>query len=210
MKKLLKIVGVTFLSLTMLLVVLVYFDQKSPERIAEKAARAKIDKIAKAKKAKDLLVKRCGNYNSEIMKMRLDQRSWSGSYKEASEFAKSCYNLNPKKDKRLAKASKYLMKQHNKAMKEYTAYKKKEAKFVAKHGKEPQTSAWDGSVVLVKRYVKSIANDPSSIDDFRCDTVTRGIEGWETTCTFRGKNAFGGLVRNTKSFYITKGRVGVK
>lgn len=61
---------------------------------------------------------------------------------------------------------------------------------------ESQFSAWDGSHRTLERYVKSAMNDP---DSYKHESTTYADKGdyLLVQTTFRGKNAFGGVVRNT-------------
>jgi hypothetical protein len=62
---------------------------------------------------------------------------------------------------------------------------------------ESQFSSWDGSHRNFERLIKQAMNDPSSYDHVDTRYVDRG-KYIRVYCTFRGKNAFGGLVKNTK------------
>ena len=58
---------------------------------------------------------------------------------------------------------------------------------------EPQFSAWDGSHRGLERVIKKTMNDPDSYDHVK--TVYWDMEKYLVLkTTFRGKNAFGGLV----------------
>lgn len=75
-------------------------------------------------------------------------------------------------------------------------------------GPKPVASAWDGSYPEVTDYLKAVANDPSSIKIESCTPVYEvKKEGWLVGCTYRGKNAFGGMIRTANWFIIRQGRV---
>jgi hypothetical protein len=74
-------------------------------------------------------------------------------------------------------------------------------------GPKPTNSPWDGSVREVESYLKSALNDPSSYDHVESSVPVGEGDYWTVISSFRGKNAFGGLVLNTKKFYIQGGRV---
>lgn len=79
---------------------------------------------------------------------------------------------------------------------------------IARFGDPPVNSPWDGSVRCVKEYLKEIARDPDSLKFEKWGKVAYSDEdGWLVWCQFRGKNAFGGYVRNIKWFVIRQGRV---
>ncbi len=81
------------------------------------------------------------------------------------------------------------------------------AAFVARHGQPPTASAWDGSYRPVEAYLKRNANDPSSIDIESCTRVSRAADGYLVGCEYRGKNAFGALIKNSGWFIISNDQV---
>lgn len=96
----------------------------------------------------------------------------------------------------------------------YVKYKKKFATLLAWEvyqatcGKPPARSAWDNSIPVVKDFVKAVANDPDSIEFVGCkEPVLNKKNCYKTVCVFRGKNLFGGMVINAKTFYLTNNRV---
>lgn len=78
---------------------------------------------------------------------------------------------------------------------------------LAKFGEPPKQSGWDGSYFEVKQYLRKVANDPDSIDIDGCTEVYHTKNGWLVGCDYRGRNAFGGMVRNSNWFTIRHGRV---
>lgn len=91
--------------------------------------------------------------------------------------------------------------------KKLAAEKAKRDAVVAKFGESPTQSAWDGSYYEVERYLKHVANDPDSIDIDACTKVYRADDGWLVGCDYRGRNAFGGMIRKSNWFTIRHGRV---
>ncbi len=82
------------------------------------------------------------------------------------------------------------------------------ARLEEKFGKRPDQSEWDGSYKEVKRHLASAANDPDSIEISGCTKTSYDEkEGWLVGCDYRGKNAFGGLVKNSNWFVIKNGTV---
>lgn len=74
---------------------------------------------------------------------------------------------------------------------------------IARFGNPPTQSGWDSSYHVVKNYLKSVANDPESIEMDGCTSVQYDSNaGWVVGCKFFGKNAFGGKIRNFKWFVI--------
>lgn len=84
--------------------------------------------------------------------------------------------------------------------------KEREAR-IAKFGEPPTQSAWDGSYYAVERYLKRVANDPDSIDIDGCTKVYQTKRGWLVGCDYRGRNAFGGMIRKSNWFTIVHGQV---
>lgn len=62
---------------------------------------------------------------------------------------------------------------------------------------QEQFSGYDGSHRKFERLIKQAMNDPSSYDHVETRYIDNGSY-IRVFCTFRGKNAFGGLVKNTK------------
>lgn len=69
----------------------------------------------------------------------------------------------------------------------------------AEHQKkiEAQFSGWDGSHRQFERLIKDAMNDPGSYEHVETKYIDKGSY-IRVFCTFRGKNAFGGIVKNTK------------
>ena len=78
---------------------------------------------------------------------------------------------------------------------------------IARFGEAPVQSSWDGSYPAVKRYLKRIANDPDSIKIAACTKVYHTKKGWLVGCDYRGRNAFGGMVKQSNWFTIVHGNV---
>jgi len=75
-------------------------------------------------------------------------------------------------------------------------------------GAPPRRSAWDNSISVVHEFVKTMANDPSSIEFIGCsEPFLEKKNCYRTVCVFRGKNVFGGTVVNSKTFYITNTKI---
>lgn len=77
-------------------------------------------------------------------------------------------------------------------------YEKGEENKKVEHEKkiDVQFSWWDGSHDNLTKYIKESMNDPNSFEHVETKYIDYGdyITVWET---FRGKNAFGGVVKNT-------------
>jgi|SRR5690625_295961 len=77
---------------------------------------------------------------------------------------------------------------------------------VARYGEPPEQRSW-GSYDVVRDYLQARAHDPRSIDIDTCTSVRRTDGGWLIGCDYRGKNAFGAVVRNSHWFIVRHGRV---
>jgi len=62
---------------------------------------------------------------------------------------------------------------------------------------EKQFSGWDGSHYRFERLIKQAMNDPDSYEHVETRYLDMGSH-IRVYCTFRGRNAFGGMVKNTK------------
>lgn len=74
-------------------------------------------------------------------------------------------------------------------------------------GEAPIQSGWDGSYRVVEEYLNRIANDPDSIEIDGCTSVYHTKDGWLVGCDYRGRNAFGGMIRQSNWFTIVHGQV---
>jgi hypothetical protein len=81
----------------------------------------------------------------------------------------------------------------------------KEAAYLALCGEKPMVSAWDGEVVGLARVIKDGAHDPDSIVVDKCTVpVLTERNCWRVTCNVRGKNAFGGLILQRKTYSYSR------
>lgn len=76
-------------------------------------------------------------------------------------------------------------------------------------GGRPVRNSYDGGYSEVRTYLKKVAHDPDSIKIDGCTDVFTADEGtaWLVGCDYRGRNAFGGIVRQSNWFKIVHGRV---
>ena len=82
-----------------------------------------------------------------------------------------------------------------------------EALTAALRGPKPTNSAWDGSIHVVERAIKEAMNDPDSYEHVGTTEPVAEGEYWTCVTRFRGKNAFGGKVVNTRKVWIQGGEV---
>ena len=118
--------------------------------------------------------------------------------------------LNPNEEKYRQMGEHYKNLLNKKLEAERLEKAKKEAerkKLLAEFGEKPVISQWDGSYFEVKKYLKQVANDPDSIEMDGCTDVYHTKNGWLVGCNYRGKNAFGALIRNSSWFTIRHGQV---
>ena len=86
--------------------------------------------------------------------------------------------------------------------------KEKEKKeFIDRFGTAPHQRGWEGSYYEIEIFLKSIANDPDSIKIERCTGAHPSEYGWLVACDYRGRNAFGGIIRKSNWFLIQHGQV---
>ena len=77
----------------------------------------------------------------------------------------------------------------------------------AKFGEKPQQVVEGRPYWQVEYYLKEVANDPDSIEVDRCTKVYQSERGWLVGCDYRGRNAFGGMIRKSNWFTISHDRV---
>ncbi len=77
----------------------------------------------------------------------------------------------------------------------------------AKYGKAPY-KGFNGSVRIVKNYLRTIAKDPDGLEYDKWSSVYYNEDdGWIVYCVFRGKNSFGGYDKTANWFVIQHGQV---
>lgn len=82
-----------------------------------------------------------------------------------------------------------------------------EQRRLALFGEPPKQSPWDGSYYPVESYLKRVMNDPDSLKIDGCTKVYQIDKGWLVGCDYRGRNGFGGMVRQSNWFTIRKDQV---
>lgn len=118
--------------------------------------------------------------------------------------------MNPDNERFKEKLDHYTAKVDEQKRREAEAKAKREKEHqerVARFGERPTQSAWDGSYFAVDEYLRRVANDPDSIEISGCTEVNYHSEGWLVGCNYRGRNGFGGMVRQANWFTIRHGRV---
>lgn len=74
-------------------------------------------------------------------------------------------------------------------------------------GPKPEQSEWNGSVDIVKKYIKDNAHDASSIKFIEWSKVSHLDVYWIVRCKFKGNNALGVPVTTNAWFYIQNSKV---
>lgn len=74
-------------------------------------------------------------------------------------------------------------------------------------GPRPEQSEWSGSVDIVEKYIKSTANDETSIKFLEWSEVSPFGDFWVVKCKYKGTNGLGAMVTETKWFYIQNDKV---
>lgn len=134
----------------------------------------------------------------------------ASEYQENKDLYMQLVKLNPKNAAYKSKYEHYsekIKEQAEKERQERQRLKEEQEKRIAKFGKKPIASGWDGSYLAVKQYLKRVANDPDSIEIDGCTKVYLVEEGWLVGCEYRGRNGFGGMVRQSNWFTIVHDRV---
>ncbi|NQY07652.1 MAG: hypothetical protein HRT68_16015 [Flavobacteriaceae bacterium] len=134
----------------------------------------------------------------------------ASKFKENKDLYQQLTKLNPDNSfyqKKLEHYSKKLNSKLEKELKEQESLIKEREIRIAKFGEAPVQSAWDGSYYAVERYLKIIANDPDSIEVDDCTKVYHIESGWLVGCEYRGRNAFGGMTRQSNWFSIVHDQV---
>lgn len=75
-----------------------------------------------------------------------------------------------------------------------------------KFGNKPEGN-FSGGYFVIDKHLKNLAHDPDSINANDCSDVYYNNSGWLVNCTYRGKNTFGALTKNTRWFTINHGKV---
>jgi hypothetical protein len=78
---------------------------------------------------------------------------------------------------------------------------------IRRFGPAPEASAWDGTYREVKDHLERVMNDPESLKMNGCTKVYDIEDGWLVGCDYRGRNACGGMIRQSNWFIIRRGRV---
>lgn len=73
-------------------------------------------------------------------------------------------------------------------------------------GSKPEQSEFDGTVAIVKDYIKRNAKDASSIEFLEWSKVSPLGENWIVRCKHKGTNSFGAVVSENTWYYIQNSR----
>lgn len=130
----------------------------------------------------------------------------SSEFKESRDLYQQLVQLNPDNTTYKQKFDYHSQKLTEKLEKEKREQEQREA-LIAKFGEAPTRSAWDGSYYAVKGYLKRVANDPDSIEIDDCTNSYYTERGWLVGCNYRGRNAFGGMIRKSNWFIIVHDEV---
>jgi hypothetical protein len=132
------------------------------------------------------------------------------SYKANNSLYKELADMHPDESLYQEKMAFYSSKLEAKNAKEQAENDQKAAERkarIARFGTPPVQSAWDGSYLAVERYLSRMANDPDSINISGCTKVYHADDGWLVGCDYRGRNGFGGMIRQSNWFSIVHGSV---
>lgn len=180
------------------------------EKEEKEKAKSKLAAIAKAKKEAKEKAERKVKTEEILAKLKSIPAS---QYERNRAFYQQLVTYNPSVDKYKNKLSYYsgkIKEENEKERRKKEKIRKKREARIAKFGETPVQSPWDGSYRAVERYLERVANDSDSIEMDGCTEVDHIKEGWLVGCNYRGRNAFGGMVRQSNWFTIVHGRVNQK
>lgn len=160
-----------------------YLDLVSDEALIELQEKAKTEEAAylKKKEITELLAK--------VKKVP------SSDYRENMQLYKRLSELDPENKTYSVKLESYTDK-YNKEQERLRRQAERKKKI------EEQFSAWDGSHLKLTQYIKDNMNDPKSYEHVKTVYWDKG-DHLVVRTTFRGKNAFGGVVINHATAYVT-------
>lgn len=160
--------------------------------------------LASAKSAPDSDIDRRAEVFGELARLDPSNATYQQTH---AHYAAKVDARNKRVAAEKAAAQKKAAAERAAAEKKLAAEKAKRDALVAKFGPKPQASGWDGSYREVERYLKRVMNDPDSLEWDGCTEVKYNKAGWLVGCNYRGRNGFGGMVRNANWFTIVNGRV---
>lgn len=173
--------------------------QKQIDLAAEKARKEEL-----LRKREEELLEKVKSLPSENIKDNLDiYKQLSKISPDNKSYKSKVSHYQSKYDKLVAENEKLKRQLEAKEQKE----KKRIAEAVKKFGKFPERNAWDGSFSAVKKYLKSNAHDPDSIEFENCIGPDIHEKGWAVLCKYRGANTFGAKILQEKFFIINNGFV---
>ena len=123
----------------------------------------------------------------------------ASEFKENKDLYQQLVTLAPDNSKYQKKLEHYSQK--------LDAQMEKERVRAAIFGKPPKKNGWNGTYFAVKYYLERVANDPDSIKIDSCTEVYQTKNGWLVGCDYRGKNAYGGMIRQSNWFTIIQDQV---
>jgi hypothetical protein len=170
-------------------------------------ANAELDRIAKAEAQARREAERLATIKRLVEQLKTIPAS---EYQRNQVLYARLVNMNPDNEGFQEKLEHYTAKVQEQKRRELKAKVKREKAHkerVVNFGEMPTQSSWDGSYLAITRYLKRIANDPDSIDIISCTKVNSHADGWLVGCNYRGRNGFGGLIRQSNWFTIRHGSV---
>jgi hypothetical protein len=118
-------------------------------------------------------------------------------YDQAFTIYSQLVALEPTNKSYKQKLDRFVKARDEKIAKEAAALTASLAKAERQKKIETQFSGWSGAHYAFERLIKEAMNDPDSYDHVETRYIDKGTY-IRVFCTFRGKNAFGGMVKNTK------------
>lgn len=171
-------------------------DKEARDFLKKKQTVQREQAMAKAKLEKEASIKKI----TEELKT-----TPSIKYKQNQNLYSKLLSYEPENKEYKEKVKFYtdkVEKEKEKEIEKQRQQEKKSQESRARFGNPPVASAWDGSYHVVESYLKRVANDPDSIEMDGCTEISHTENGWLVGCNYRGRNGFGGMVRQSNWFTI--------
>lgn len=151
---------------------------------------------------------------AELTKRTRDGERWKqaqGLWKQAQQHILTLEKAPAEARKHvpdgLPKQRKLVEKKLAEANRIVAAYERKQLEreaYLALCGEKPVCGGWDGECVGIELAMQQVAHDPDSIDVENCSEPKMTKEHcWVTSCNIRGRNMFGAMILDRKTFSMS-------
>lgn len=182
-------------------------DKEAKDSLEKKQKEQREQAVAKAKKQEEERLAKVQLEREASIKRITEELKTTppAKYKQNQNLYSKLLSYEPENKKYKEKVKFYTDKVNKEKEIEIEKQRQEEKKSQerrAKFGNPPVASAWDGSYHVVESYLKRVANDPDSIEMDGCTEISYTEHGWLVGCNYRGRNGFGGMVRQSNWFTI--------